>query len=136
MSLHSRPILPPKTLDNLTSSSSRTHSAVLPEPHSAPPRPTASRPTEADPNVEPKRPPETRAEPATAEAPTQPWYRREPWLAVMLAAFVPLAAAVFVPDPARYPLIGLTGLALVVGAVMLVRQGIFGPPTGSGPSRH
>jgi hypothetical protein len=54
----------------------------------------------------------------------------------MLAAFVPLAAAVLAPDPAQYPLIGLTGLALIVGAAMLIRQGVFGAHAASRKSRR
>jgi hypothetical protein len=54
----------------------------------------------------------------------------------MLAAFVPLVAAVVAPDAAQYPLIGLSVLALVVGAVMLVRHGVFRPHAGSEPHRE
>ena len=62
-----------------------------------------------------------------------PWYRSESWLAVMLAGFVPLVVAVVGPDAAQYPLIGLSGFLIVIGAVMLIRQGVFRPPTGAEP---
>jgi hypothetical protein len=53
------------------------------------------------------------------------WYRREPWLATVAASFVPLTAAAVLPDPLTYPLVGVSGLLIVVALVLLVRQGIF-----------
>lgn len=73
--------------------------------------------------------------PEPSAAASLPWYRSESWLAVMLAGFVPLLAAVIAPDAAQYPLIGLSGLLIVIGAVLMIRQGVFRPPTGSEPHR-
>jgi len=138
MSLHSRPIpAPKKTLEDLVSSTSSTQT-VLPAPHPtlqpmSPP--SGRRSSEDNPYAEASRASQARAEAVPADGTSRPWYRREPWLAVMITAFAPLAAAIFAPDPARYVLIGLTGLALIVGAVMLIRQGVFHPHPDSGPSR-
>ena len=131
MPLHSRPIPAPKPLEDAGSTRVRMHTPVLPEQQPIPEPLAARRPEEGDPSAAPTRAPRVRAESATAEETPRPWYRREPWLAAMLAAFVPLTAAAFAPDSARVMLIALTALALLVGAVMLVRQGVFGPPPGS-----
>ena len=131
MSLHSRPIPAPSPLGNVGSTQLRTQAPVLPEQQ---PTPAPSEKTPMDESgPSPRRAPEVRAEPVVPAGATGPWYRREPWLAVMLSAFAPLAAAVFAPGSARVPLIGLTGLALIIGAVMLVRQGVFAPAPGSAP---
>jgi len=123
---------PKKTLEDLISPVG-TRLVVRPET-SPTAKPGGSRSAEVDANAEPDRPLEARAEHAPADGTSRPWYRREPWLAVMLAAFVPLTAAIFAPDPARYALMGLTGLALIIGAVMLMRQGVFQPHLESEPS--
>ena len=122
MPLHSRPIPAPKTPVQV--SSNPTTYLARPEPHPAPP-PTGIRRDDRDARAEPSRAPESRVESAPSDGTSQPWYRSEPWLAVMLAGFVPLLATLVAPEAAQYPLIGLTGLALVVGAVMLVRHGVF-----------
>ena len=133
MSLHSRPMpAPKKTLEDLISPIG-THLVVRPETNQTT-KPSGSRSAEVDANAEPERLPEARAERAPADGTSRPWYRREPWLAVMLAGFVPLTAAIFAPDPARYALMGLTGLALIIGAAMLMRQGVFQPHPESEPS--
>jgi len=123
---------PKKTLEDLISPVG-THLVVRPETN-PPAKSGGSRSAEVDANAEPERPLEARAEPAPADETSRPWYRREPWLAVMLAAFVPLTAAIFAPDPARYALMGLSGRALIIGAVMLMRQGVFQPHLESEPS--
>ena len=134
MSLHSRPIPAPKTPAQV-SSSSVTTPAARPEPQ---PEPLSSgtRPSEGDSLAEPSRAPESIAQPAVAGEPSRPWYRSEPWLAVMAVAFVPLLAAVIAPDTAQYPLIGLGVVALVVGIVMLIRQGPIRPHAGSRTHRE
>ena len=134
MSLHSRPVPAPKTLKDAPSSPVGSHSAVLPEPTPAPP-PRDDRSHEGDANAQRDRPPETRVEPAVGGETSRPWYHRERWLAVMLAAFVPLAAAALAPSAAQYALLGLTGLVLIVGAAMLIRQDVFRAQPGSEPGR-
>ena len=56
-----------------------------------------------------------------------PWYRSEPWLAVELSAFVPLLVAIALPGRFQLALLVLAGLLVVLGLVMLVRQGPFTP---------
>jgi hypothetical protein len=135
MSLHSRPVPAPKTPEHVTSNPPATQPAT-PEPRA--PQPGGTQPSEGAPRPKPTPSPEARAElaAADAEAAARPWYRREPWFAVTLAAFVPMTAAVFAPEPARYPLIGLAALALVAGAALLVRQGVFQSHPGSEPDRE
>lgn len=48
--------------------------------------------------------------------------RMEPWLRVLLAACVPVAAAAMLPRTYLLPLLGLSGLLLVTAIVMVVRQ--------------
>lgn len=124
MPLHSRPIPAPKTPVQVFSNP--TTYLARPEPHPAP-LPTGPRLDERDRQAEPSRAPESRAESAAADRPSRPWYRSEPWLAVTLAGFVPLLAAFVTPKAAHYPLIGLSVLALVAGAAMLIRHGVFRP---------
>ena len=130
MSLHSRPIPAPKPLETAGSTHIRTATPVLPEQLPAP-EPIPRRRSDSGPDGAATSTPEVRAEPGSAEENSGQWYRREPWLAVMLAGFVPLAAAIPAPDAVQYPLLGLTVIAVVIGSVMLVRQGVFGPPPGS-----
>ena len=54
-----------------------------------------------------------------------PWYRREPWLSVVLAAFVPIAVGFATPQEFHALLLGLSGLLLVMSIAMLIRQGPF-----------
>ena len=123
MPLHSRPIPAPKT-PAYAAARAVTAPVVHPEPQ--PERPsTGIQPSEGEPQLEPSRAPESLAQPAVAEEASRPWYRREPWLVATVAAFAPLIGAVIAPESARYPLISLSVLALVVGAVMLIRQGLF-----------
>jgi uncharacterized membrane protein len=85
---------------------------AAPEAPSAPPverRPAPADPAPADPVAEP-------AEPGVS------WYRSEPWLAVLLAAFVPLLGASVAPVALRVPLVGVGGLIVAVGLAMLVRR--------------
>ena len=65
--------------------------------------------------------------PRTADATSWPWYRSEPWLAVELSAFVPLLVAIAFPGRFQIALLALAGLLVVLGLVMLVRQGPFTP---------
>jgi hypothetical protein len=63
--------------------------------------------------------------PATESRTAWPWYRREPWLAVELLAFVPLLAALAVPRRFQLALIAVGGLLVALGLVLLWRQGPF-----------
>jgi hypothetical protein len=56
---------------------------------------------------------------------TQPWYRREPWIVVMLAALVPVLVGFETPQRFHAPLMVLSGALLLVSFGMLVRQGVF-----------
>ena len=60
---------------------------------------------------------------ATSEGGSElPWYRREKWLAVQVAAIVPILTAMLVPAPLRLPLCVLGGALVAVGTVMLLRH--------------
>ena len=61
----------------------------------------------------------TRVAPASASA---AWYRRESWLALLLAAFVPTLAAGAVPTALRPVLLGISDVLAVLGLVVLVVQ--------------
>lgn len=49
--------------------------------------------------------------------------RMEPWLRVLLAACVPVAAAAMLPRAYLLPLLGLSGVLLVIAIVMVAREG-------------
>ena len=130
MPLHSRPIPAPKT-PAYAAARAVTAPVVHPEPQ--PERPSAGiQPSEGEPRLEPSRAAESLAQPAAAEEASRPWYRREPWLVATVAAFAPLGGTFIAPDSAQYPLISMSVVALVVGTVMLIRQGLFRPEEGSG----
>jgi len=124
MPLHSRPIPAPQT--PLQASSNSTTYLARPEPHPAP-LPSGRQLGERDARAEPSRAAESHVKASATDGPSQRWYRSEPWLAVMIAGFVPLLAALVAPDAAHYPLIGLGVLALVVGTTMLIRQDVVAP---------
>jgi len=133
MPLHSRPIPAPKT-PAYAAARAVTAPVVHPEPQ--PERPsTGIQPSEGEPQLEASRAPESLAQPAVAEEESRPWYRREPWLVATVAAFAPLGGTFIAPDSAQYPLISTSVVALVVGTVMLIRQGLSGPNSGSPPHR-
>ncbi len=50
------------------------------------------------------------------------WYQQEPWLALCLACFLPLIAAIYAPQSLKTPLLLLCGGLFVVSMVMLSRQ--------------
>ena len=128
MSLHSRPIPAPKTPVRVSSTHFTTH-LVSPEPPPAPPAPVSDH-TDAASEAEPSRVSEFQVEPSAAGE-SSPWYRRESWIVVLMVAFVPLIGAFIAPDTLQYPLIGMSVVGLVIGAIMLVRQGVHRPPAGS-----
>ncbi len=48
--------------------------------------------------------------------------RMEPWFKVMIGAFVPMAGAFALPSAAKIHMLVITGVLLLVGAVMLINQ--------------
>jgi hypothetical protein len=60
--------------------------------------------------------------PAAEAVPDGPWYRQERWLAVTLAALVPLFAALLVPQSMRVPLVALGVAFVLAGVLMLTRH--------------
>lgn len=49
----------------------------------------------------------------------------QPWLKVMGSAVIPLIIAAFVPQSVRVPLAGVAVVLVVVGLVMLLKEGLF-----------
>ena len=70
--------------------------------------------------------------PETGQGSELPWYRREKWLAVQVAAMVPILAAMVVPASYRLPLCVLGGALVAVGTVMLLRHKPMPASSGSG----
>ncbi len=60
--------------------------------------------------------------------PRQPWYRREPWLAVLVAALAVMAAAPMLPDLAMRASIAVALVLTLVGLVLLFIAERRGPP--------
>ena len=92
------------------------------------PQPNPKQPTAGDPP--PPRRPEASPAPAPAapvapapspasEADPRVWYRAEPWLAVELAAAVPVLAALVSPQEYRVWLVALAALLVAAGLAML-----------------
>jgi hypothetical protein len=54
-----------------------------------------------------------------------PWYRREPWLAVALASFVPIGVGFALPQQHHYLLLGMSAVLVVLSIAMLIREGRF-----------
>lgn len=54
-----------------------------------------------------------------------PWYRREPWFATMLLAFVPLAIGFVLPAWTHLLLFAMSTVLAVASVAMLLRQGVF-----------
>lgn len=85
---------------------------------------------------------------ANASTDDRPWYRQEPWLAWLVAAFLPMVGALAVPaappptiQPLRLASVGLSALCLLVAVALLIRQGPFRPAlrrgaAGAGPGRR
>jgi hypothetical protein len=53
-------------------------------------------------------------------APTPP--KTERWVGIMAIAFVPVLAALVVPQAARIPLLSVGGLIFIAGFVLMLRQ--------------
>ena len=56
----------------------------------------------------------------------RPWYRKERWLVVQLAALIPILTAMLAPQEYRVPLCILGGALVAIGTVMMLRH----DPTG------
>lgn len=96
-------------------------SAVPPDPASAVAPSLASRREHMPADAAPRAAPDDRA-----------WYQREPWLAWMLAAFVPLAGGAIAPHgtavlatPLWLTTSALSALCVLVALALLFRQGLF-----------
>lgn len=61
-----------------------------------------------------------------------PWYRKERWLVVQLAALVPILGAMLVPPAYRVPLCILGGVLVAIGTVMMLRHEPAGPESRGG----
>ena len=61
-----------------------------------------------------------------------PWYRREKWLAVQIAAIIPILGSMLVPETYRLPLCVIGGALVAVGTVMLLRHKPTPASSGSG----
>jgi Na+/melibiose symporter-like transporter len=59
------------------------------------------------------------------------WYRREPWLVPVLAAYAVILVAFFTPEALHVPLTVTGGLLLVAAFALLLRQGPFRPWPGA-----
>ena len=132
MSFHARPTPPPPRTPAGPLDPTRPRVQVT-WPGAEPIEPAPRAPDPAPPAAT-ARPPER---PSTTEnAEPRAWYRREPWAAVTLSAFVPIVAAFALPEGVRVALLALSALLLVLGVVLLARQGLFrereSPTTGRG----
>jgi hypothetical protein len=63
----------------------------------------------------------------------QPWYRRESWLAICFAAFIPITLALILPASLKFPLLGLGVLLAAIGLAMLVRKELVRMKLGDAP---
>ena len=130
MPIHTRnlPTISKKVLDELVDPNAR-HERSLPPAEQPSSHDRASPvPREASPppgsEFEPKHPTDVGSD--------LPWYRREKWLAVQVAAIVPITSAMLVPAPLRLPLCVLGGALVAIGTVMLLRHKPTPASTGSG----
>jgi hypothetical protein len=82
-------------------------------------------PLPAAPAAAPVAAPDVAAATTARSAAPWPWYRREPWLPVMLAAFVPIGVGFMLPQAFHLLLIGVSALLVLLSTAMLIRQGPF-----------
>jgi hypothetical protein len=140
MSFHARPILTPANVPGGRHDPSRLQvrlTSPVDDPPTSPPVTTRARaavaePTAADAVEAPTQPIATEApqhETKTTSAPERampwPWYRREPWLSVAMAAFVPIGVGFALPEELHVLLLGMSALLVLLGVAMLIRQGPF-----------
>jgi len=67
---------------------------------------------------------------AAADA-SRPWYRSEPWLLPMGAAYLVILVAFFTPEVLHVPLTVAGGLLILGAFALVLRQGLFRPWHGS-----
>ena len=91
--------------------------SVPPTPAPAPAPDSAPTPAPAPEAVPPPLP---AASVRALPVPTRRWYRSESWLAVEIAAVVPVVVALVAPEAFRIPLVALGGVLVVLGLSMLV----------------
>ena len=118
---------------------SRTVLDALVDPNSRHDRPSSDDvmplPTDRETAVPPEVAPSPRAD---LDAQTHgggsdlPWYRREKWLAVQIAAIIPILGPKLVPEAYRLPLCVLGGALVAAGTVMLLRHKPIPATSGSG----
>jgi len=120
MSIHTRnlPTNSKKVLDELVDQHAR---------HERPSSPAAQPSSNGGASAAPREvttPPRSEFEPkhTTDVGSDLPWYRREKWLAVQVAAIVPILSAMIVPVSLRLPLCVLGGALVAIGTVMLLRH--------------
>ena len=63
-----------------------------------------------------------RAEARTDAATGAPWYRQEPWLALLIASLIPVILAIFVPKPFKWLFLVVGGIGFASGIGLLARQ--------------
>jgi hypothetical protein len=70
--------------------------------------------------------------PAADGAAALPWYRKERWLVVQLAALIPILGAMLAPEAYRVLLCIVGGVLVAIGTVMMLRH----DPAGARPSQR
>ena len=65
--------------------------------------------------------------PAHTPAASRPWYRREPWLAAVLAGYAVTGVAFLMPEWLHPAFLVASGVLMVAAALLLLRQGLFRP---------
>ncbi|MFL5620512.1 MAG: hypothetical protein ACJ79A_19210 [Gemmatimonadaceae bacterium] len=130
MSVHARqlPDNSRRALDTLVDPNARHERSSSPEASPAP----RDQETFTASGDAPRRRSAVDADPATDVAGDLPWYRRERWLAVQIAALVPILGAMLVPATYRLPLCVLGGALVAIGTVMLLRHKPTQATAGSG----
>ena len=120
MSIHTRklPTGPTKLLDRLVDPNSLHDDAPSPAAAPAP----AGREKDIVSDDPPPRPSAAERIAPSGGTGDLPWYRRETWLAVQIAAIIPILSAMLVPAPYRLLLCILGGTLIAIGTVMLLRH--------------
>jgi hypothetical protein len=105
-------------LDELVDPNARHQRTPAPEPLMSPPVKASSPQPEAAP------PDRSEFEPKVPLVPDDglPWYRRETWLVVQIAAIAPILGAMLAPAPYRLFLCVLGAAMVAAGTLMLLRH--------------
>jgi len=137
MPLHARPIPAPANVPGGRNDPARPQvrlTSPLDDPPATAAVPAAAPAAPASPTSDVETPPYAAAPEAAQQLVTAtstpgatpwPWYRREPWVPVILAAFVPLGVGFVLPHAFHLLLIGVSALLVVLSTAMLIRQGPF-----------